>query len=479
VSPGSLEPREQPTLGDGGPGRQDRQVTVSILWFRRDLRVGDHPALLAARDQADEVLPVFVLDEALRGPAGDARLAFLSGCLQDLSASTDGRLVVLPGDPAEVVPRLARDVAATGVHVSADYGPYGARRDRAVERALAALDPAVPLVRTGSPYAVGPGSLRSGAGGPFKVYTPYYRAWQAHGVHPPAPTPRSVHWTDAGVRSVGVPPAPDLPGVTVPPAGEHVARERFDGFVAEHVQAYGHLRDTPGVTGTSRLSAYLKYGCVHPRSLLHALGDDPGSETFRGELAWRDFYADVLWHRPETARENMQGQFDQMRWDTGLVAEERMRAWEQGRTGFPLVDAGMRQLLREAWVHNRVRMVVGSFLVKDLHLDWRLGARHFMRHLVDGDLASNQMGWQWVAGTGTDPSPFFRVFNPTTQAKKFDPDGAYVRAYVEELRDVDAAHIHEPWTLPDGPPGGYPLPVVDHADERREALERYAEVRGG
>jgi len=450
----------------------------AVLWFRRDLRLGDHPALLAAVAAGGAVLPLFVLDDHLRGPSGAARLAFLYGCLRDLDAATGGHLVVLHGDPAQVVPALAQTVGAASVHVTADYGPYGARRDAAVEAALAALDSTVPLVRTGSPYAVAPGVLRTAGGTPFRVYSPFARAWQAHGWHAPAPSPGIVGWTTCGQRSDGIPPDPDLGGATLPPPGESAARARFDDFVAEHVQAYGDLRNTPGVTGTSRLSAYLKYGCVHPRSLLHALGDDPGSQTFRGELAWRDFYADVLWQRPQAARENVLVQFDGMRWDTGPTAERRFDAWAQGRTGFPLVDAGMRQLLAESWVHNRVRMVVGSFLVKDLHLDWRLGARHFMEHLVDGDLASNQLGWQWVAGTGTDPAPFFRVFNPTAQAEKFDPDGDYVRAYVPELRGIPGRAVHQPWLLPGGPPAGYPAPVVDHKAERAEALERFAEIRG-
>lgn len=451
-------------------------VTTSVLWFRRDLRLGDNPALLAAQDDADEVLPLFVLDPRLRGPSGAPRLAFLSGCLHDLREATGGRLLVRSGDPAEVVPQVAREVAATGVHVAADYGPYGARRDAAVQGALAGLAPPVPLVRTGSSYAVAPGVLRSGGGTAFKVFTPYYRAWLAHGVREPATSPGALAWTAGGQPGEAVPAAPGLGRARIPPPGESAARERFSSFVAEHVRAYGDLRDTPGATGTSRLSAYLKYGCVHPRSLLAQLGDDAGSASFRGELAWRDFYADVLWHRPGAARDNVLTNFDAMRWDDGPAADARFEAWATGRTGFPLVDAGMRQLLAEAWVHNRVRMVVASFLVKDLHLDWRRGAAHFMHHLVDGDLASNQLGWQWVAGTGTDPAPFFRVFNPTAQAEKFDPDGDYVRAYVPELRGVAGGAVHQPWLLPGGPPG-YPAPVVDHRAERAEALERYAEVR--
>jgi deoxyribodipyrimidine photo-lyase len=227
------------------------------------------------------------------------------------------------------------------------------------------------------------------------------------------------------------------------------------------------------------MSAYLKYGCLHPRTLLADLGEDDGAMKLRGEMAWRDFYADVLWNRPESARQELLPAMAALEYDEGPEADRRFEAWATGRTGYPFVDAGMRQLLGEAWVHNRVRMVVASFLTKDLHLHWRRGARHFMQHLRDGDLASNQHGWQWVAGTGSDPAPYFRVFNPVKQGQDHDPAGDYIRRWVPELRDVQGKAVHEPWTLPGGPPGGYPLPVVDHAAERAESLRRYAVVRQG
>jgi deoxyribodipyrimidine photo-lyase len=237
-------------------------------------------------------------------------------------------------------------------------------------------------------------------------------------------------------------------------------------------------RDAPAdLHGTSRLSPHLKYGTIHPRQLLARLDGSKGAGVFRTELAWREFYADVLSDRPDSARRALLPAMAGIEVDTDRSTSERFDAWAEGRTGFPFVDAGMRQLLGEGWVHNRVRMVVASFLVKDLHLDWTRGARHFMRHLVDGDLASNQHGWQWTAGTGTDPSPYFRVFNPVSQGKRFDPDGTYVRRWLPELRDVPTRHVHEPWTAPTGPPRGYPPPIVDHAEERAEALRRYDAIR--
>ena len=449
----------------------------AVLWFRRDLRLDDHPALLAAIESAGPdgtVLPVFVFDERLWGPSGDPRRRFLLDCLAQLREQSGGALVLRSGDPTRVVPQLAGEIGAGSVHVSADAGPYGRRRDDAVERALAG----VPLVRTGSPYAVTPGRVTKADGTPFKVFTPFARAWREHGWRAPAQRPESVPWT-TGIRSDEAPPAPDLGDVALPPAGEAAARAAWQRFRDERLGGYDSARNTPGVEGTSRLSAYLKYGCIHPRTLLADLAghDGEAARRYAGELAWRDFYADVLWHRPDSAREYLDPQLQGMPYDSGPDAEALVAAWEQGRTGFPIVDAGMRQLLGEAYVHNRVRMIVASFLVKDLHQEWIRGARYFMQHLVDGDLASNNHGWQWVAGTGTDASPYYRVFNPITQGKKFDPDGAYVKRWVPELRDLDAKHVHEPWTAPGGIPTGYPEPIVDHAHERRVSLDRYNAVR--
>ncbi|MDQ2708303.1 MAG: FAD-binding domain-containing protein, partial [Actinomycetota bacterium] len=248
-----------------------------------------------------------------------------------------------------------------------------------------------------------------------------------------------------------------------------------DGPLAD----YHSARDRPDLHGTSRLSPYLRFGCLHPRTLLADLARQQGAgpDTYRSELAWREFYADVLWHRPSTARQNADSRFDALPTVDGPEARRRFDAWCAGRSGYPIVDAGMRQLLAEGWLHNRVRMIVASFLVKDLHLPWQCGARHFMRHLVDGDLASNQHGWQWTAGSGTDAAPYYRIFNPTTQGERFDPSGDYVRHYVPELRGVPGKAVHRPWKLPGGPPAGYPPPMVDHTVERKDALARYEIIK--
>ena len=442
-------------------------MTTALLWYRRDLRIADHPALLAARDAADEVVPVFVLDDVLRGPSGPARLAFLYRALRDLQNMTGGALRVVHGKPETTLPRLARECDAASVHISSDHGPYGRARDERVSVALRD----VPLVASGSPYGVTPGQLSKGDGSPYKVYTPFMKAWRQRGIRGPALTPRSVPWSDGGLAQTGIPKDPDVG--ELPEATEAAALARWQGFRDHDLVDYDDIRNLPGLDRTSRLSTYLKYGLLHPRTLHAELGAGDGPRVFGQELIWRDFYADVLWHHPRTAREDLTDTLTRLEYD---APGPGFQAWKQGRTGFPIVDAGMRQLLEQGWMHNRLRMIVASFLTKDLHVWWRYGAAHFLEHLVDGDLASNQHGWQWTAGTGTDASPYFRVFNPVLQGLKFDPDGDYVRRFVPELRDVAGPAVHEPWTL-SPPPRDYPAPIVDHAAERQETLDRYQRTR--
>ncbi len=411
-----------------------------------------------------------MVDDALWQPAGAPRRAFLAGCLADLDERTGGRLVVRRGRPREVVALVARETEAAAVYVSADFGPYGRIRDQAVAEEAA-------LTAVGSPYAVDPGEIRSAAGEPYKVFTPFYRAWREYGWGQPAEPPQGVRWA-GGVPSDGPPPAPDDLTAALPPAGEGAGRRRLDDFLVA-VADYHRHRDRPDLDTTSRLSPYLKFGCLHPRQVLARLGRSAGAEKLRRELAWREFYADVLWRRPESARQALQPAMRFIEVDRGPRTDARFEAWAEGRTGYPIVDAGLRQLRAEGWMPNRVRMVVASFLVKDLHVDWARGAAWFMEGLVDGDLASNQHNWQWVAGTGTDPAPFFRIFNPVTQGKEHDPHGDYVRRWVPELAGVAGAAAHEPWKAPAAARLGYPDRIVDHAEERREALARYGAIREG
>jgi deoxyribodipyrimidine photo-lyase len=356
------------------------------------------------------------------------------------------------------VAAFAAEVGADTVFATGDCTPYGRRRDDAVARTLA--DAGRTLARVGSPYAVSPGRVLTQGGLPYRVFTPFARAWTDHGWPPPSAAPEGVRWTvadsDATLADIGA----EATSPSLPVPGEAAAAEAAEMFCAGPVDAYDGERDRPDHAGTSRLSAYLRFGSIHPRQILARLGSGPGADRFRSELAWREFYADVLWHHPTSAWEPLAPVGRTVRWDTGPEADRHFAAWAAGETGFPLVDAGMRQLLAEGWMHNRVRMLTASFLVKDLHIDWRRGARLFMDRLVDGDLASNNHGWQWVAGTGTDAAPFHRVFNPSLQAERFDPDGAYVRRYV-----------------PDAGSAAYPAPIVDHAVERLEALSRWQEAK--
>ena len=451
------------------------RTDTAVMWFRRDLRLGDNPALLDAC-ASDGVLPLFVLDPVLWGPAGPSRRAYLAASLGALDGSLRQRgagLSTVRGNPARQVLRAARAVGASRVHVAADHGPYGHRRDVEVERALA--EHGIELVRTGSPYAVAPGRVTNGSGSPYKVYTPFSKAWAEHGWRGPVDAPSGVHWRSLD-ETVDLPDPAVPDGLELPEAGERAALRRWRAYVEEDLGDYDSARDRPDLDATSHMSVHLKWGEIHPRTMLADLSGDrrAGVGTYRKELAWREFYADVLFQRPDTAREYLRKEFADMEYDD---PGDRLDAWRRGRTGYPIVDAGMRQLRATGWMHNRVRMITASFLVKDLHIEWQHGARHFMRWLVDGDLASNQHGWQWVAGCGTDAAPYFRVFNPTSQGQKFDPDGVYVRRWVPELRDLDTRHVHDPSGAPGGPPPGYPAPIVDHAEERREALDRRERIK--
>lgn len=447
----------------------------AVMWFRRDLRVRDQPALRAALADGPAVA-LFVVDPRLWKGAGDARRAWLAGTLAALDERLGGRLVVRYGDPVRVVPEVAREVEASAVHVSAETTPYGRRRDAAVEEALGEIS----WQATGSPYAVGPGRVLNGSGGPYQVFTPFAKAWRAHGWVEPAPTPRDPDLVDLASDDRATTLLEEAAGTGpagMPTPGEDAAWRRWRHFRDELVTDYATDRDRPAVDGTSRLSPYLHLGVVHPRSLLADLGDvrGQGAHTFETEIAWRDFYADVLWHHPDSAWADLKPALQGMRYDE---PEDAIEAWRTGTTGYPIVDAGMRQLLHEGWMHNRVRMITASFLTKDLHVWWPVGARHFLDQLIDGDVASNNHGWQWVAGTGTDASPYFRVFNPVTQGTKFDPDGDYVRRWVPELEHLPGKLAHEPWKSDVGYEKDYPLRIVDHAEERTEALERYDAVRG-
>jgi deoxyribodipyrimidine photo-lyase len=441
----------------------------NIVWFRRDLRIGDHPALVAAMENSDEIVPVFILDKQQIAEAGSKLLAYMSNSLRALDESLGNRLHIIEGDQVEVLKELIALYDVKEVHISTEYERYGAERDARVEVA------GIPLVRTGSPYAVAPGRVvKPSDATPYKVYTPFYKAWCAHGWRAPAPTPKEIKAPKPSDKFRAFPDFPVPAGTTIIEAGEAAALKRFKEFTKNGLDSYDENRNFAGIDGTSKMSSYLKFGEIHPRTLLANLGESKAHDTFRKEIAWREFYADVLFNNPHTDTDYYAPKFKEMRYDKPGA---QFQAWCEGKTGYPFVDAAMRQLVVEGWMHNRTRMVVASFLVKDLHLEWQLGERFFAEHLTDYDPASNAHGWQWTAGTGTDASPYYRVFNPIEQGRRFDENGDYIRKYVPELAHLSAAEIHEPWLFLDGYSHGYPERIVDHAVERIESLERLKEIK--
>ena len=452
--------------------------STAVLWFRRDLRLHDLPALHAATERFDRVLPLFVVDPAIlhgRWPSPN-RWWFLARSLEALDQTLrerGGRLTVVRGDPAEVVPRVAAGVGATVVLVSRDYTPYGRRRDAAVEAAAARAGIAWEA-RDGI-LVHEPDQIRREDGGPFRVFSPFHRRWRERPLRGVLPAPDRIVVPDGSIDGAGA--ADELLGRPRPTAdadlilepGEDAARARLERWAgSDALQDYDTGRDRLDRDGTSRLSQDLRWGLLSPIEVIaRCAGPGPGPSRFRTEIAWRDFYAHLMWQEPRAARESFRSGFDAVWSDLDPV---RVDAWQAGRTGYPVVDAAMRQLRSTGWMPNRARMIVASFLTKHLLVDWRIGEGHFMEHLVDGDPASNNGGWQWAASTGTDPQPYFRVFNPTLQGRRHDPHGDYVRRWVPELRGLDG-DVHEP------PPGSYLRPIVDHPVARRAAIAAFASTR--
>ena len=461
---------------------------TAIVWLRRDLRLHDHPAFRAAIADNERLVPCFCFDDRLVGGrhASGPRTQFLLECLADLDRSLRARgsgLVLRYGSPKRELPALARRSGATEIHVTDDVSRFARRRDKRVERALG--DQRVPLIRHPGLAAVEDlAGITTKAGTPYTVFSPFERAWldaprrELHSVPRslPALPSRLRKGRLPGLRSLGLRQDVEDPA----PGGESEARRRLSFFLRDGVNRYATGRDSLGGDGTSRLSPYLRFGCISPREVEARLGRGAGARELRRQLAWRDFYQQVLLHFPANARSEFQDRYrGSIRWS---YAHRRFERWCGGVTGFPLVDAGMRQLQRQGWMHNRARLVAGSFLTKDLGIDWRWGERWFMRLLLDGDEAINNGNWQWIASVGVDPAPpFRRLYNPARHQERYDPRGDYVRRYVPELREVPDQYLSEPWLMPGGVQQrsgcvigeDYPQPMVDHTLARREALERY------
>ncbi|MFF2013224.1 cryptochrome/photolyase family protein [Streptomyces sp. NPDC058195] len=455
-------------------------MRTSIVLFTCDLRLSDHPPLRAALDGGGRVVPLFVRDPAVDAAcfAAPNRRAFLADCLRDLDArlrERGGRLVLREGDTVTQVCRVAAETDTDEVHMADDVSAFAHARERRLRRALEAAGRRLYVHDTVS-TAVAPGSVTPAASDHFAVFTPYFRRWSEQGLRDVWEAPRAITVPEE-VGSVMLPERGQVsetsPGLCR--GGETEGRRRLTAWLRSGLDSYEERHDDLAGDATSKLSPHLHFGTLSPVEAVRRArrAGGPGADAFVRQIAWRDFNRQVLAARPDAAARDYRTHGDN--WRVGKSVEADVEAWREGLTGYPVVDAAMRQLRHEGWMHNRGRLLVASFLTKTLYVDWRVGARHFLDLLVDGDLANNQLNWQWMAGTGTDTRPN-RVFNPVTQGKRYDPDGDYVRRWVEELACVQGGAVHEPWKLPaqERSKTGYPEPIVSLA----EGLERFKRARG-
>jgi deoxyribodipyrimidine photo-lyase len=468
----------------------------AIWWVRRDLRLNDNQALTAAVQAGGAAVPVFIMDPALLTSenVGEKRTAFLFASLHKLADDLESRgsqLLVRRGDPLVVLNDLRTELDAHSIHAEEDHSIFARRRDREIQKNL-------PLELYPGLTVYPPGMIEKKSGGPYTVYTPFRKAWQA--LSPPTrgsllPIP-SMLANPERVASESLPASSHWPDDGDFPAGERAARARLKAFTNgpnPPLYAYDDMRNRVDREGTSRLSPYLRFGMISLReAVIHALeareaAPDSkarqGAQTWLQELIWREFFINILHHFPEVLEHSFREDYRSIRWRND---KDEFRAWQEGRTGYPIVDAAMRQLKETGWMHNRARMIVASFLVKDLLIDWRWGERWFMQQLIDGDPSANNGGWQWSAGTGTDAAPYFRIFNPILQGQKHDPEGVYIRRWVPELGTLPKDNLYKPWETPDdiqqetGVIIGkdYPEPIVDHQIARERTLETFAQARG-
>lgn len=452
-------------------------MKLAIHWFRRDLRVSDNTALHQASTRAEKILPVFILEDALcTGPdVGASRLAFLFESLESLRKNLNALgypLIVRRGKSEVEIPRLAAEFGAQAVFANKRYEPYAAARDGRIFRALNEMGVGFELFKDAVVWEQE--EILTGAGTPYTVFTPYSKNWKSRKI--PAPLPRLKKLGPA-IESEPLALTPGDFGhplkQTVPEAGEAAGRKRLDDFAKSNLAVYAKFRDHPAVDGTSRLSPHLRAGSIGIRTILEKTRQAP-NEVFLNELIWREFYLQILSNFPHVMRGSFRKEYDALAWEND---EKKFLAWREGHTGYPIVDAAMRCLNATGWMHNRLRMIVAMFLTKDLLISWQWGERYFMQQLVDGDMAANNGGWQWSAGTGTDAAPYFRIFNPVTQGLKCDAEAEFIRKWVPELANVPAAIAHEPWKDP-LLTRNYPQRIVLHEKRRNRCLEMYKAVRG-
>ncbi len=468
-------------------------MDTAIWWIRRDLRLEDNPTLKASLEQAGQVVPLFIFDPSLLNSSyvGEKRLAFLFEGLRQLDQDLRKRasqLVLRKGAPLKVLSEVMEETGAEGVFAEEDHSPYARQRDQMIAKEL-------PFDRIQGLTVRHPEEVLKEDGEPYLVFTPYSRAWKSLPLPSAAiPAPKSIPLPD-GIKSQAIPDEPQAVDSATFPAGEAEARRRLDRFSSGEsapIFGYGNQRNRVDLEGTSQLSPYLRFGMLSARqaviAALDAINDAESkeerksAETWLNELIWREFYVAILFHFPAVRQVSFRQDLRAIQWQND---EEEFNQWCHGRTGYPIVDAAMRQLKEIGWMHNRARMIVASFLTKDLLIDWRWGERWFMQHLIDGDPAANNGGWQWTAGTGTDAAPYFRVFNPILQSKKFDPQGSFIRRWVPELTEVPDRYVHEPWTMPKEVQQHiscvigerYPQPIIDHAWARQRALDVYKLAR--
>ncbi|MBN2046384.1 MAG: deoxyribodipyrimidine photo-lyase [Anaerolineaceae bacterium] len=456
---------------------------LALWWIRRDFRLSDHQVLSALAENGYQIQPVFIIDPHLIGQDADKRIHFLWEGLKILSRqieSTGGRLIVRRGEPLEQLQRLFTATGAAVIYAEEDYSPYARQRDQAVAQTL-------PLRRLPGITLHSPDWIRKQNGEPLKVYSAFRNHWQR------LPKPESILKTPkiqwASCANCDSEPLPDSRAHPDFPAGEHHAQARLKQFIEDDIFEYAATRNRVDLEQTSRLSPYFHLGMIScgqaylsARSALeNALGHPALTESVTAwinELIWREFYQYILYHYPQVVQQPFREKYSQIQW---RAAEDELRAWKNGQTGFPIVDAAMRQLQKTGWMHNRNRMIVASFLVKDLLINWQEGEAHFMRCLIDADVANNNGGWQWVAGVGTDAAPYFRIFNPTSQSQKADPNGDFIRQWLPELRAVPDRYIHAPHEMPPETQAqsgcaigkDYPTPIVNHAAARERVLTAY------